>query len=128
MTDLTSDGLAPDGLPVDPALVAEMASLPEDAATELHAALAEEIEAANKAYYEADAPILTLALTSMTLPLSKVEDLADTRLAQKISQVTGVGLVSINVAIEPGSDARTKLPGSTRRMPIRPSLGAAMTV
>lgn len=43
----------------------------------------------------ADAPILTLALTSTTLPLSKIEDLADTRLAQKISQVSGVGLVSI---------------------------------
>jgi len=43
----------------------------------------------------ADAPILTLALTSDTLPLFKVEDLADTTLAQKISQVTGVGLVSI---------------------------------
>ena len=37
----------------------------------------------------ADAPILTLALTSDTLPLSKVEDLADTTLAQKISQVPG---------------------------------------
>ncbi len=43
----------------------------------------------------ADAPILTLALTSKTLPLSQVEDIADTRLAQKISQVSGVGLVSI---------------------------------
>ncbi len=43
----------------------------------------------------ADAPILTLALTSNTLPLSKVEDLADTVLAQKISQLSGVGLVSI---------------------------------
>src|SRR5258707_9517188 len=43
----------------------------------------------------ADAPILTLALTSKTLPLSKVEDLADTRLAQRISQLPGVGLVSI---------------------------------
>jgi multidrug efflux pump len=43
----------------------------------------------------ADAPIMTLALTSETLPLSQIEDLADTRLAQKISQVTGVGLVSI---------------------------------
>src|SRR5438445_10633505 len=39
----------------------------------------------------ADAPILTLALTSDTLPLSRVEDLADTQLAQKISQLTGVG-------------------------------------
>jgi multidrug efflux pump len=44
----------------------------------------------------ADAPILTLALTSDALPLPKVEDLADTRLAQKISQLPGVGLVSIS--------------------------------
>jgi multidrug efflux pump len=43
----------------------------------------------------ADAPVLTLALTSKTLPLPNVEDLADTRLAQKISQLPGVGLVSI---------------------------------
>jgi multidrug efflux pump len=43
----------------------------------------------------ADAPIVTLALTSDTLPLSKIEDVADTRLAQKISQLSGVGLVSI---------------------------------
>src|ERR1051326_4459995 len=44
----------------------------------------------------ADAPILTLALTSDTMPLPQVEDLADTRLAQKISQLSGVGLVSIS--------------------------------
>ncbi len=44
----------------------------------------------------ADAPILTLALTSATLPLTQVEDLADTRIAQKISQLTGVGLVSVS--------------------------------
>ena len=44
----------------------------------------------------ADAPVLTLALTSKTLPLSKIEDLADTMLAQKISQLPGVGLVSIS--------------------------------
>src|SRR4030088_3207987 len=44
----------------------------------------------------ADAPILTLALTSKTLPLTQVEDLSDTRLAQKISQQPGVGLVSIS--------------------------------
>jgi multidrug efflux pump len=43
----------------------------------------------------ADAPVLTLALTSKTLPLDKIEDAADTNLAQKISQVSGVGLVSI---------------------------------
>jgi len=44
----------------------------------------------------ADAPILTLGLTSGTLPLPEVEDLADTRLAQKVSQLTGVGLVTIS--------------------------------
>ena len=44
----------------------------------------------------ADAPIITLALTSQTLPLHKLEDLADTRIAQKISQLPGVGLVSIS--------------------------------
>ena len=43
----------------------------------------------------ADAPILTLAITSKTLPLPQVEDATDTRLAQKISQLPGVGLVSI---------------------------------
>ena len=49
----------------------------------------------------ADAPVLTLALTSDTLPLSKVEDLADTTLAQKISQIPGVGLVSISGGQKP---------------------------
>ncbi len=44
----------------------------------------------------ADTPIITLALTSQTLPLHKLEDLADTRIAQKISQLPGVGLVSIS--------------------------------
>ncbi|MDZ4689212.1 MAG: multidrug efflux RND transporter permease subunit [Planctomycetaceae bacterium] len=49
----------------------------------------------------ADAPILTLALTSDTLPLSKVQDLADTRFAQKISQLSGVGMVSISGGQKP---------------------------
>ncbi len=49
----------------------------------------------------ADAPILTLALTSTTLDLTKVEDLADTRLAQKIAQLPGVGLVSISGGQKP---------------------------
>lgn len=49
----------------------------------------------------ADAPILTLALTAKTLPLSKVQDLADTRLAQKISQLPGVGLVSLSGGQKP---------------------------
>jgi multidrug efflux pump len=49
----------------------------------------------------ADTPILTLALTSKTIPLSQVEDLADTRLAQKIAQLPGVGLVSISGGQKP---------------------------
>ena len=49
----------------------------------------------------ADTPILTLALTSDTVPLSQVEDLADTRLVQKISQLPGVGLVSISGGQKP---------------------------
>src|SRR5947207_1588649 len=49
----------------------------------------------------ADAPILTLALSSKSLPLPKVEDLADTQLAQKISQLSGVGLVSISGGQKP---------------------------
>ncbi len=44
----------------------------------------------------ADTPVLTLAVTSDTLPLPKVQDLVDTRLAQKISQLPGVGLVSLS--------------------------------
>jgi multidrug efflux pump len=44
----------------------------------------------------ADTPILTLAVSSKTLPLPKVEDLVDTRLAQKLSQLSGVGLVTIS--------------------------------
>ena len=44
----------------------------------------------------ADTPIMTLALTSKTMPLPKIEDLADTRLATKLSQLPGVGLVSLS--------------------------------
>ena len=49
----------------------------------------------------ADAPILTLALTSDSQPLSKIEDVAETALAQKISQISGVGLVSISGGQKP---------------------------
>ena len=49
----------------------------------------------------ADAPILTMGITSNELPLSKVEDLVDTRLAPKLSQVAGVGLVSISGGQKP---------------------------
>ena len=49
----------------------------------------------------ADAPILTLAITSKTIPLPQVEDLVDTRLAPKMSQLSGVGLVSISGGQKP---------------------------
>jgi multidrug efflux pump len=49
----------------------------------------------------ADPPILTMAITSNSIPLSQVEDLVDTRLAPKISQMTGVGLVSISGGQKP---------------------------
>jgi multidrug efflux pump len=49
----------------------------------------------------ADAPVLTLAISSSTMPLSQVEDLVDTRLAPRISQLSGVGLVSISGGQKP---------------------------
>src|ERR1700742_3744673 len=49
----------------------------------------------------ADAPILTLAVTSKTLPLTQLQNLVDTRLAQKISQQPGVGLVSLSGGARP---------------------------
>ncbi|HKP82644.1 MAG TPA: MdtB/MuxB family multidrug efflux RND transporter permease subunit [Pyrinomonadaceae bacterium] len=55
----------------------------------------------------ADAPVLTLALTSNSIPLTQVEDLADTRLAQKISQLPGVGLVSISGGQKPAVRIQT---------------------
>jgi multidrug efflux pump len=55
----------------------------------------------------ADTPILTLAMVSKTLPLTKVEDLADTRLAPKISQLAGVGLVSISGGQKPAVRIQT---------------------
>ena len=57
----------------------------------------------------ADAPILTLAATSQPLPLPQVEDMVDTRLAQKISQLPGVGLVSINGGERPAVRVQVNL-------------------
>jgi len=51
----------------------------------------------------ADAPVLTLALTPSTIPFSQIEDLADTRLAPKISQLSGVGLVTISGGQKPAA-------------------------
>jgi len=49
----------------------------------------------------ADAPVITLALTSTSLPLSEVQDYAETRLEQKISQLSGVGLVTLSGGQKP---------------------------
>ena len=54
----------------------------------------------------ADTPIVTLAITSDTLPLPRVEDLVDTRLAQKLSQLPGVGLVSLSGGHRPAVRVR----------------------
>jgi multidrug efflux pump len=54
----------------------------------------------------ADAPVLTLGITSAVLPLTKVQDLADTRIAQKISQLPGVGVVSISGGQRPAVRVR----------------------
>jgi multidrug efflux pump len=54
----------------------------------------------------ADAPVLTLALTSKTMALTQIEDLAETRLAQKISQIEGVGLVTISGGHRPAVRVR----------------------
>ncbi|NTX81368.1 MdtB/MuxB family multidrug efflux RND transporter permease subunit [Serratia proteamaculans] len=55
----------------------------------------------------ADPPILTLAVTSSAIPMTQVEDMVETRVAQKISQVTGVGLVTISGGQRPA--VRVKL-------------------
>ena len=54
----------------------------------------------------ADAPVLTLGITSKVMPLTKVQDLADTRIAQKISQLPGVGVVSISGGQRPAVRVR----------------------
>ena len=56
----------------------------------------------------ADTPIITLAITSKTLPLTEVEDMTDTRLAQKISQLPGIGLVSLSGGQRPSVRIRIK--------------------
>jgi multidrug efflux pump len=58
----------------------------------------------------ADTPIVTLAITSSTLPLPKLTDLVDTRLAQKLSQLPGVGLVSIGGGQRPAVRVRVNAP------------------
>jgi multidrug efflux pump len=57
----------------------------------------------------ADTPVLILALTSTTMPLTQVEDLTDTRIAQKISQLSGVGLVTISGGNQPAVRIQARL-------------------
>ncbi|HWA68534.1 MAG TPA: MdtB/MuxB family multidrug efflux RND transporter permease subunit [Rhizomicrobium sp.] len=57
----------------------------------------------------ADAPVITLAVSSTSLPITTVEDLADTRIAQKISQLAGVGLVSISGGQRPAVRVQANL-------------------
>src|SRR6201986_4190484 len=57
----------------------------------------------------ADAPVITLAISSPSLPITTVEDLADTRIAQKISQLSGVGLVSISGGHRPAVRVQANL-------------------
>ena len=60
----------------------------------------------------ADAPVLTLGITSKVMPLTEVEDLADTRIAQKISQLKGVGVVSISGGQRPAVRVRRQSAGA----------------
>ena len=71
----------------------------------------------------ADAPVLTLGITSKTMPLSAVEDLVDTRLAPKISQLNGVGLVSISGGQKPAVRIQVN-PGAAAVLRNRPGSGA----
>ena len=64
----------------------------------------------------ADPPVLTLGLTSEVLPLTEVEDFADTRIVQKLSQISGVGLVSL------AAFAITSVPASHASMTVREKL------
>jgi multidrug efflux pump len=57
----------------------------------------------------ADAPVITLAVSSTSLPITTVEELADTRIAQKISQLAGVGLVSISGGQKPAVRVQANL-------------------
>ena len=61
----------------------------------------------------ADAPVLTLAVTSATMPLPQVQDLIDTRLAQKLSQLPGVGLVTISGGERPAVRIQANMPALT---------------
>ncbi len=62
----------------------------------------------------ADPPIMTLAVTSSAVPMTQVEDMVETRVAQKISQVSGVGLVTLAGGTAPGGTRQAQRPGHRR--------------
>ena len=104
MTSSSSEGCSVITLRFDLALDIDVATQQVQAAINSAAALLPR-DLPNPPIYTkvnpADAPILTLALTSDTLPLTRVQDLADTRLAQKIAQLSGVGMVTISGGQKP---------------------------
>ncbi len=104
MTSSSSEGCSVITLRFDLALDIDVATQQVQAAINSAAALLPR-DLPNPPVYTkvnpADAPILTLALTSDTLPLTRVQDLADTRLAQKIAQLSGVGMVTISGGQKP---------------------------
>ena len=77
----------------------------------------------------ADAPIMTLGISSSIIPLPKVEDLVDTRLAQKLSQLPGVGLVSISGGQRPAvrvqADPRALSASGLTMDDVRNAIGSA---
>jgi multidrug efflux pump len=77
----------------------------------------------------ADAPIITLGITSATIPLPRVEDMVDTRLAQKLSQLPGVGLVSLSGGQRPAvriqADPRALSAAGLTLDDVRTSIAAA---
>src|SRR5690606_13269010 len=98
MTSSSSGGSSVITLPFDLDLPLDVAEQEVQAAINAASSLLPNDSPAPPVYNEfnpADAPVITLALTSPTLPPHQVRDLIDVRVAQKLSQITGVGMVSI---------------------------------
>ncbi|HZU85708.1 MAG TPA: efflux RND transporter permease subunit [Polyangiaceae bacterium] len=104
MTSTSSGGVSVIVLQFDLSLALDVAEQEVQAAINAAQTLLPSVLPAPPVYSKsnpADAPVLTLAITSDTMPLSRVEDLVDTRLAPKISQLSGVGRVSISGGQKP---------------------------
>jgi multidrug efflux pump len=99
MTSISSGGASVVTLQFDLSVSADIAEQEVQASINASQSLLPQTLPAPPVYAKvnpADAPVLTLAISGNTLPLTQIEDLAETRIAQKISQLEGVGLVSIN--------------------------------